>query len=278
MKLAMTIATMLAAWLTASDAARAEPPYPPTVPARTAGVLACPLVSSPPTVDGTLGDAAYERAQPLLITTYLDKAAVNFATEAWLCRDAENFYLAVRCRDEQLDQLSTGNRGSLLWKNDCVEVSFVPGRGRLSLTGSLGNVMQESAKAALTFVRSSAETLRLDCSAVRDVHIHVPEGAVPKDGPSAGLALTAALVSAYKGKPIDPRIALTGEITLRGRVLPVGGIKEKLLAAHREGVKKVIMPERNRPDLEKVPKEVLNSLAIDFVVTAEQAMGLCGLQ
>jgi len=126
MKLAMTIATMLAAWLTASDAARAEPPYPPTVPARTAGVLACPLVSSPPTVDGTLGDAAYERAQPLLITTYLDKAAVNFATEAWLCRDAENFYLAVRCRDEQLDQLSTGNRGSLLWKNDCVEVSFVP--------------------------------------------------------------------------------------------------------------------------------------------------------
>ena len=184
--------------------------------------------------------------------------------------------------DDLLVDSGAGTATGLAWtetggKVMTIEVSFVPGRGRLSLTGSLGNVMQESAKAALTFVKSNAEKLQLDCGKVTDVHIHVPEGATPKDGPSAGLALMAALVSAYRNKPIDPRVAFTGEITLRGRVLPVGGIKEKLLAAHREGVHTVIMPERNRTDLEKIPAEILAKLSVSFVTSAHEAVALCGL-
>jgi len=184
---------------------------------------------------------------------------------------------------DMLAERSIGTATGLAWTETggsvmSIEVSFVPGKGRLSLTGSLGNVMKESAKAALTFVKSNADDLKLDCSRAADVHIHVPEGATPKDGPSAGLALVAALVSAYRGQAVDPTIAFTGEITLRGRVLPVGGIKEKLLAAHREGVHKVIMPDRNRPDLQKVPKEILDRLSIEFVASAQQAIGMCGLQ
>jgi len=184
---------------------------------------------------------------------------------------------------DMLAERSIGTATGLAWTETggsvmSIEVSFVPGKGRLSLTGSLGNVMKESAKAALTFVKSNAGGLKLDCSKAADVHIHVPEGATPKDGPSAGLALIAALVSAYRGQAVDPTIAFTGEITLRGRVLPVGGIKEKLLAAHREGVHKVIMPDRNRPDLQKVPKEILDRLSIEFVASVEQAIGMCGLQ
>jgi len=159
-----------------------------------------------------------------------------------------------------------------------IEVSFVPGRGRLTLTGSLGEVMKESARAAVTFVKSNAKSLNVDCSKAGDIHIHVPEGAVPKDGPSAGVALLAALLSAYKNTPVDPKIALTGEITLRGRVLPIGGLKEKLLAAHREGVRKVIMPQSNRPDLKRVPAEILDNLEIAMVATADQAISECGLQ
>ncbi|HUW32120.1 MAG TPA: endopeptidase La [Planctomycetota bacterium] len=184
---------------------------------------------------------------------------------------------------DMLAEPSTGTATGLAWTETggsvmSIEVSFVPGKGRLSLTGSLGNVMKESAKAALTFVKSNAGDLKLDCSNMADVHIHVPEGGTPKDGPSAGLALIAALVSAYKGRTIDPTIAFTGEITLRGRVLPVGGIKEKLLAAHREGVHKVIMPDRNRPDLQRVPKEILDALSIEFVTSVQQAIGMCGLR
>ena len=163
-----------------------------------------------------------------------------------------------------------------------VEVSFLPssrpGRGNLTLTGLLGAVMQESARAALTYVRSNAERFGLDCSRPSDLHVHVPEGATPKDGPSAGIALVAALVSAYKSQQIDPAIAFTGEVTLRGRVLPVGGIKEKLLAAHREGVRKVVMPEQNRPDLVRVPKEVLDKLQVSLVSWAHEAVGECGFQ
>lgn len=115
-----------AAPVPAQAAPAPTPPVRGLVASRTAGLVACPLITQPPTVDGALGDAAYERAQPLRITAYLDKASVNFPTEAWLCRDQKNIYLAVRCLDDQLDQLVTGNKGSLLWKNDCVEVTFVP--------------------------------------------------------------------------------------------------------------------------------------------------------
>jgi len=183
---------------------------------------------------------------------------------------------------DSLHDVGPGAATGLAWtetggKVMTIEVSFVPGRGRLTLTGSLGNVMKESARAAVTFVKSNAKSLNVDCAKAGDIHIHVPEGATPKDGPSAGVALLAALLSAYKKTPVDPKIALTGEITLRGRVLPIGGLKEKLMAAHREGVTKVIMPESNRPDLKRVPDEILDKLEIAMVATAAQAISECGL-
>jgi ATP-dependent Lon protease len=143
-----------------------------------------------------------------------------------------------------------------------VEASVVQGTGQLSLTGQLGEVMQESARAAITYTRNRSEQLGLaaDFFSKHDIHIHVPAGAVPKDGPSAGVTLATALVSAATRIPVDRRWAMTGEITLRGLVLPVGGIKEKVLAAHRAGVRGVILPSRNRHDLSEVPEEVRTTL------------------
>jgi ATP-dependent Lon protease len=155
-----------------------------------------------------------------------------------------------------------------------VEASVVPGTGRLTLTGHLGEVMQESARAAITYARSRAEQLGLaaDFFARHDIHIHVPAGAVPKDGPSAGVTLATALVSAATGRPVDRRWAMTGEITLRGLVLPVGGIKEKVLAAHRAGVSGVILPDRNQRDCRDVPEETRNALRWRFVDHMDQVL------
>jgi ATP-dependent Lon protease len=144
-----------------------------------------------------------------------------------------------------------------------VEVSLLHGpEARLALTGQLGEVMKESAQAALTYVRSRAAELQLDEEAFRrlDLHIHVPAGAVPKDGPSAGITIATALASALTRRPVRKDVAMTGEITLRGRVLPVGGIKEKTLAAHRAGIRTVILPEENRKDLEDVPEIVRSEM------------------
>ena len=145
-----------------------------------------------------------------------------------------------------------------------VEASVMPGKGQLILTGQLGDVMQESVKAAHTVVRSRSERLGLDpdFQSKFDVHVHVPEGATPKDGPSAGVAMVTALVSILSGVPIRANVAMTGEITLRGRVLPIGGLKEKLLAALRGGIKTVIIPEENRKDLADIPKNVTQGLEI----------------
>jgi ATP-dependent Lon protease len=142
------------------------------------------------------------------------------------------------------------------------EVTLMPGKGKVTLTGQLGDVMQESAQAALSFVRSRSESLDLDPAifAETDVHVHVPEGAIPKDGPSAGTAIAAALVSAFTKITVRQDVAMTGEITLRGRVLPVGGIKEKVLAAFRLGVREVILPEENEKDLEDIPAEVRDGM------------------
>ncbi|MCX5748924.1 MAG: endopeptidase La [Candidatus Saganbacteria bacterium] len=148
-----------------------------------------------------------------------------------------------------------------------VEVTAMRGRGNLTLTGMLGDVMQESAKAAMSFVRSRAEALGIDEAFYRktDIHVHVPEGAVPKDGPSAGITIAAALASALSGIPVKKDIAMTGEITLRGRVLPIGGLKEKLLAARRAGMKKVILPEDNRKDLAEVQEQIKQDLNMEFI-------------
>ena len=155
-----------------------------------------------------------------------------------------------------------------------VECSVMPGSGQVQLTGQLGDVMKESAQAARSWVRAhSAEYgIAEDFHKTLDIHIHVPEGAVPKDGPSAGVTMTTALVSALSGKAVDQTVAMTGEITLRGRVLPIGGVKEKLLAAYRAGVQTILLPKENKKDLEDVPMHVLSRFRILLVENAEDVL------
>jgi ATP-dependent Lon protease len=157
-----------------------------------------------------------------------------------------------------------------------IEATRMPGSKGFQITGSLGNVMQESARAGLSFVRSRAEQLGLDADFFEksDIHLHIPAGATPKDGPSAGVTMATALVSLLSGRPVRPDIGMTGEITLRGQVLPVGGIKEKVLAAHRVGVKTVILPRRNEIDLEDLPKEVRESLVFVLVDTVDEVLNV----
>jgi ATP-dependent Lon protease len=147
------------------------------------------------------------------------------------------------------------------------EATLMPGRGHLTLTGKLGDVMQESAQAAMSWVRSKADEFGIpkDFNKKTDVHIHVPEGAIPKDGPSAGITLATALVSALARIPTRTDVAMTGEITLRGKVLPIGGVKEKVLAAHRAGIKNIVLPRDNEKDLADIPKAVLDSLNLYLV-------------
>src|SRR5437870_652563 len=154
------------------------------------------------------------------------------------------------------------------------EATLMPGKGHLTLTGKLGDVMQESAQAAMSYVRSKAEEFGIekDFNKRTDVHIHVPEGAIPKDGPSAGITLATALVSALTRVAIRKDVAMTGEITLRGKVLPIGGVKEKVLAAHRAGVKNIVLPKDNEKDLADIPKNVLDTLNIYMVQTMDEVL------
>jgi ATP-dependent Lon protease len=143
-----------------------------------------------------------------------------------------------------------------------IEVSLMPGAGKLLLTGQLGSVMKESAQAALSLIRSHSQLFDLDplLFKEKEIHVHVPEGAVPKDGPSAGITVAVALASALTRTPVSPEIAFTGELTLSGSVLAIGGLNEKVLAARRNGVKTVVLPERNRPQLSELPKELTTGL------------------
>jgi len=155
-----------------------------------------------------------------------------------------------------------------------IEATLMPGKGKLTLTGKLGDVMQESAQAAMSYVRSKADEFRIakNFNRTTDVHVHIPEGAIPKDGPSAGITLATALVSALARTPIRKDVAMTGEITLRGKVLPIGGVKEKVLAAHRSGLKTIIVPKDNEKDLADIPKNVLDTLNVYMVESMDEVL------
>ena len=155
-----------------------------------------------------------------------------------------------------------------------IEATILPGTGKTMLTGKLGDVMQESAQAALTIVRSKADALGIDKNFYKDtdIHVHVPEGAIPKDGPSAGIAMVTSIASAFTKRPVRGNLAMTGEITLRGRVLPIGGLKEKLLAAHRGGIKTVIIPKENEKDLVDIPSNVLKDMQIVLVERIDEVL------
>jgi ATP-dependent Lon protease len=157
-----------------------------------------------------------------------------------------------------------------------IEVSVLPGRGKLALTGTLGEVMKESASAALSYVRSRAGALGIDREfhRSRDVHVHIPAGATPKDGPSAGIAIATAVSSALTGIPVRGDVAMTGEVTLRGRVLAIGGLKEKAVAAHRNGIRHIIIPHGNVRDIEELPTEVRDAVAFHAVRTMDEVLAI----
>lgn len=166
----------------------------------------------------------------------------------------------------------TQTGGELLF----IEATSMKGNKGLTLTGQLGDVMKESATAALSFIRSNAKALNIseDFFQNRDIHIHIPAGAIPKDGPSAGVTMLTALTSLLTDKVIKKDLAMTGEITLRGQVLPVGGVKEKVLAAHRAGIKTIILPAWNKKDLEDIPKKVQKEIKFHFAEKMMDALKL----
>ena len=185
-----------------------------------------------------------------------------------------------RFRQEQVESKDqVGMVTGLAWTQVGGELLFIetlimPGKGKLTVTGKLGDVMQESAQAAVSYVRSRAHTLMVDEKFHRkfDIHIHIPEGAIPKDGPSAGISMCTSLVSALAKRPVYRDIAMTGEITLRGRVLPIGGLKEKIIAAHRGGIKKILIPKENEKDLKDVPKSITKHVQIILVEHMDEVL------
>jgi ATP-dependent Lon protease len=150
------------------------------------------------------------------------------------------------------------------------------GRGKLTATGKLGDVMQESAQAALSYIRARAHNFGLPRDFYRhlDIHLHVPEGAIPKDGPSAGITIATSITSALTGIPVRGNIAMTGEITVRGKVLPIGGLKEKLLAAHRQGIREAILPKDNEKDLPEIPENIRQDMKLHFVTSMDEVLKL----
>jgi ATP-dependent Lon protease len=165
----------------------------------------------------------------------------------------------------------TGTGGDILF----IEATAMDGDKGLVLTGQLGDVMKESARIALSYVRSHREDLGIpEDRFQREFHVHVPAGAIPKDGPSAGTAMTTALVSLLSGRPVKHTVGMTGEVTLQGRVLPIGGLKQKVLAAHAAGLTEVILPERNRGDLDEVPEEVREQMQFHPVMSIDEVLGL----
>ena len=155
-----------------------------------------------------------------------------------------------------------------------IEVNVMPGKGELKLTGKLGDVMKESAMTALSYVRMAAKEYDVNASffTENDIHIHVPEGAVPKDGPSAGITMATAILSAVTNLPVRAEVAMTGEITLRGRVLPIGGLKDKMLAAKKAGIKTVLVPAKNKADVEEISAEIKRGIKVNYVSKMEEVL------
>ncbi len=183
--------------------------------------------------------------------------------------------------EEEMDKDEIGVATGLAWTESggdiiYVEATTMKGKGHLTLTGQLGDIMKESAQAALSYVRSRSKKLGIndEIYSKTDIHIHVPAGAIPKDGPSAGITMATSIASAFTGKPVNKNIAMTGEVTLRGRVLPIGGLKEKTLAAKRMGIKKVIIPKRNKKDLEDIPKYVKKDMEFIFAETMDDVLNV----
>ncbi|MGH2913190.1 MAG: S16 family serine protease, partial [Solirubrobacteraceae bacterium] len=166
----------------------------------------------------------------------------------------------------------TGTGGDVLF----VEATAMSGKGDLTLTGQLGDVMKESARIALSYVRGHAEELGIDEHTFEEheFHVHVPAGAIPKDGPSAGVTMVTALASLLSGRPVKHTVGMTGEVTLQGRVLPIGGLKQKALAAHAAGLTDLILPERNRGDLDEIPEEVREQMSFHPVMSIDEVLEL----
>ena len=183
--------------------------------------------------------------------------------------------------DEEQKRNEVGLATGLAWTETGgeilhIEASTTPGKGSLILTGHLGDVMKESAQAALTYARSKGKSYRIHPNTLnnKEIHIHVPAGAIPKDGPSAGVTMFVALTSLLTNKPVRSDVAMTGEITLRGLVLPVGGIKEKVLAGMRAGIRTIILPKKNEKDLEEIPEHIRNQMNFKFIQRMDEAIEL----
>jgi ATP-dependent Lon protease len=210
-----------------------------------------------------------------IVSQQAEQEMVNVSTKSLEKYLGPPKYRYGRAEDEAIVGVTTG----LAWTEMGgellnTETTVLPGKGKLTITGHLGEVMTESAQAAMSYVRSRAHELGLprDFYQNIDVHIHVPEGAIPKDGPSAGVTLCTSLVSALTRLPVRHDVAMTGEITLRGRVLPIGGLKEKVMAAHRAGIKKVLVPAENVQDIKEIPKIILKEIEIQPVEHLDQVL------
>jgi len=216
------------------------------------------------------------------------KVALKIASEKLKKENLKNEkkledYLGVRrfdMFDERVEH-EVGVATGVVWTSvggdiQVIETAKMPGKGNLILTGHLGDVMKESCQAALTYLRSSADKLGVDSEqlAKTDIHIHFPAGAIPKDGPSAGITIAMALVSLFTGARVKANIAMTGEISLKGRVLPVGGLKEKLLGAKRAGIRRVIVPKRNQKDIKEVPDEITRGMEYIYVSHLDEVLSL----